>query len=459
MKLTIQLLSVLLPAAQADIMAAKYGACMNQTLHDENPPPGTKQGYHCHFSSRDCLDGEDWMDPMQVEKAGLKCSCDDDYNENVYTHFCYSMVTHQVKCAAERSDCTEGSYNAARYNAHHEVNETCAIGVNSWGAFAPNSCGKQCLCNFNYKSRSDAIEPATTSYGKCYNADTNQQYCAANMMSCAEGEEYIGPFTKAFSGPRCGCDRTHTGACIKQGEVKYCAVEEDSCKSSMTFLNAKELMDLDSGVDCRLCANTWDAPTVSPAPTSTITQPPTDSPTLSMAPTETVTQSPTVKTAAPSDSKTAAPSESPAPKCIDDTNFKLGEVAKKTCKWVANNKNKDNLCKRGIVKNSCLITCGKCCEDDPDGFVKGKKMKQCLPFLQKESKKMKSCTKGKFNIPCAYTCGRCCYSDTTYKFKVNGNDKPCSFINTGSKVKKFCKGETKEYCGKECGCIDYTKKE
>ena len=36
MKLSIQLLSVILPASQAAIMGAMYGACMNRTLHDES---------------------------------------------------------------------------------------------------------------------------------------------------------------------------------------------------------------------------------------------------------------------------------------------------------------------------------------------------------------------------------------------------------------------------------------
>jgi len=438
---------------------------MNRTKHEENPPPGTLQGYHCHFSSRDCVDGEEWMFPKDVEKEGLSCTCDDDYNENVYAYACYSMRTHQVTCAAEKSDCMEGAYlMGPRYNAHHEVNETCVIGSPAFGAFEPKSCGKQCLCNFGYKSRTDAVEPGTTDYGKCYDPATNQQYCAANKMSCADDEKYLEPFSAAFSGPRCGCDRAHTGACIKEGEVKYCAVEADSCKSdTMSFVNAKELMAMDNGIDCRLCVNTWDAPTVSPAPTEEITQPPTDSPTVSQMPTVTVTLSPTEKTAAPSGAPSEAPSKAPvkatkaptaAKICVDDAEFRFQDKNNKSCKWIGNNSNKDALCEKPVIRNACLIVCGVCCADDPAGT----KNKTCAKFLKKEKKKEKRCVKGQINTPCALTCGRCCYSDRDYIFSVNDGEKPCAFINTDAKVRKFCMGNTKMKCGVECGCKDYTVK-
>jgi len=459
MKLYIQLLSVILPASQAAIMGAMYGACMNRTRHDENPPPGTLQGYHCHFSSRDCVDGEEWMTPNQVEEEELICTCDDNYNENVYGYACYSMVTHIVTCVAEKSDCMEGAYTMGpRYNARHEVEDTCAIGSEAFGAFTgvPKSCGKQCLCNFGYKSRTDLVEAGTTDYGKCYDKETNQQYCAANMMSCADGEDYLGPYTKAFSGPRCGCDRAHTGACIGGGEVAYCAVEADSCESSLSFVNAKELKAMGSNIDCRLCLNTWDAPTVSPAPTNEITQPPTNSPTVSHVPTVTVTLSPTDKTAAPSESPLSAPSTPPTMPngCMDDPTFKYQGKKRKTCKWVDKNNNKDKLCKKTPIKNACKIVCGECCADDPLGINE----KECSKALKKKGKRKKQCPKGSVNTICALTCGRCCYSDKKYKFLVNNKKKPCSFINTAGKVTKYCKDATAKKCGVECGCDDYTVK-
>lgn len=469
MKLTIQLLCVLLPAAQAKIMAAKYGACMNSTLHASNPPPGQLQGYHCHFSSRDCVEGEEWMDPMQVEREGIKCSCDDDLNENVYGFACYSMVTHVVGCVAERSDCMEGAYMMGpRYNAHMEVNETCVIGTPSYGAFTGAGCGKQCLCNFGYKSRDDPVEAATTDYGKCYDPSTNLQYCAANMMSCADGEEYLGPHTEGFSGPRCGCDRTHTGACIRDGEVKYCAVEKDSCKQSMSFVNAKTLMGMDNDVDCRMCANTWSEPTVSPAPTDAVTQPPTDSPTISNAPTDPITLSPTESTPAPSAPpvlptdppvEPTDPPVKPKPACVDNPDFEFQGKPAKNCEWLADNEGKATLCKRGIMKKNCPITCGRCCEDDPAGFTKGGKTRKCLPFLSTDGKKMKQCKSPEVYGACARSCGRCCYSDRKHRFVSNpstGKKKGCFFINNEKKVKKFCKDEQLEMCQKECGCTDYS---
>jgi len=439
-------------------MGAKYGACMNKNLYDQNnnsdpSSPGSERGYHCHYSSRACENGEKWMNPVQVETAGLECTCDDNYHANVYTNACYSMSTHIVSCVTEMSDCAEGAVRFGdRYNANDFVDETCGIGSNAYGAFMSSSCGKRCLCNFGYTPRDDILVPAATDYGKCFDPVTRWKYCAVNAMTCGASEEYIGPFDDRFSGlsgPRCGCDRTRTGACMKEDIFQYCAVEEDSCKRSMSFHNARQLMDGDSDVDCRLCVNTWDAPTVSPAPTDPLTQPPTESPTVSQFPTAALTLSPTVGTAPPS----AAPSTEMM-LCSDDPSYAHGGNLKKNCKWIAKNRNKDALCKKKTVAKACQIVCGVCCADDPAGVND----KKCARFLTSAQKKTKRCKKASVNVPCALSCGRCCYSDRDYAFLVNGNEKPCSFISNDGKKNRFCKGETQMKCGVECGCTDYTGK-
>eukprot|EP00588_Corethron_pennatum_P024686 CAMPEP_0194325974 /NCGR_PEP_ID=MMETSP0171-20130528/33994_1 /TAXON_ID=218684 /ORGANISM="Corethron pennatum, Strain L29A3" /LENGTH=81 /DNA_ID=CAMNT_0039085363 /DNA_START=51 /DNA_END=293 /DNA_ORIENTATION=+ len=58
--------------------AALYGGCFNKTAYDEGD---VHDGFHCHFSSENCGEGEEWLNPIQAQNRGFdKCTCDDDYN-------------------------------------------------------------------------------------------------------------------------------------------------------------------------------------------------------------------------------------------------------------------------------------------------------------------------------------------------------------------------------------------
>jgi len=473
---------------------------MNATLHDTNPEPGTLPGYHCHFSSADCVEGEDWLTPADVVGMGLKCTCDDDYNDNVFTAFCYNMRTHQTSCAADIASCGEEfDYHDARYNTDHNVTDDCGDGSPAFGAYIPASCGKQCRCNFEYRSRDATVEAGSTTYGKCYNPDTNIQYCAANVGTCSGSEEYRGPHSTAFTGPECGCDRAHTGACVtvtSPGEFAFenCAVAADSCESGKSFLSATALKTSGLSRDCRLCVNTWDEATVSPAPTDEVTPPPTASPTVSMAPTVSMsptdtpttadptpapsalstmdpTTSPTTDpTTAPTTDPTASPIAAPVtPKaaCKDNQKYRMNKNKSITCVWIGAKENRRKTqCKKSGVRFNCKITCGTCCSDDLTRTFKvgpkGDKQKVDCSYLLPDSRKESLCPRKVVASACAQSCGRCCKNTPNFTFMDGNTSRVCKDIKKSSKVMKqrFCSdSNVSENCAAACdSCKDFTIK-
>lgn len=433
MKITAAIFSIVLRSSQGAIYEAQYGGCFNATLHAEGESPGRGSSFHCHFTSDSCKDGEDWLTPTDVALSGFTCTCDDDLNQNVFTTGCYDMFgSHSVMCASTPSDCPEGWYILGeRYNAADNVPEDCADGVAAYDTDTA-SCGKQCLCNYAYQSRTNEIEIGTSTYGKCYNPDTNLQYCAATDSTCADGETYHGPHSDTFSGPECNCDRAKTGACMTGDDLSYCAVAEDSCADTMTFVKAA---DLPAGVDCRLCRNTWDEPTVSPAPTTAVTPPPTATPTA--APTEFV--------------------------CTDDHKFRHQGKKKKSCKWIdLKDKRTDNLCKKAKVFDACKIVCGRCCADDLERTFKAEGSDRTCAWLWSDAKKREQCTRPAVNSVCALTCGRCCSNDSEFEYDIGTAEEPkvkkCGWFKKKKRAKKWCKeASIAEACQKSCkSCEDYT---
>jgi len=486
----IVLLSLLLQASLAEIRVAQYGSCVNETAHDLDP----LSGYHCHFDGSLCAEGEVWHTPAQTADKDIKCTCDDDYNDNVFVASCYNgSGNHEVVCAATQSECPEGWYKMGpRYNSHHAVDDECGHGTESYGAFgAVVSCGKQCRCNFEYKSRENPVEIGTTPYGKCYNPATNLQFCAATESVCAANEEYFGPHSAAFSGPECNCDRAHTGACVtvpSPGEFTFghCGVAEDSCNAGESYLTATALKASGLAIDCRLCDSTWAAPTVSPAPTVAVTALPTTSPTLSHvptlshAPTNSPTESPKtpaptaaatlVPTAVPTAADTAKPSESPIapPKaaCIDNKKWRYKGEKRKSCIWVSKLELRtENLCKKPGVKRNCKIVCGTCCGDSKDKFKIGQKPNQekkgCNYLKYSPERRPNLCPRKDVNSKCAETCGRCCSNIPGFEVVIDsGATKTCRWLAGKPARKRYCeKSSISTGCARVCGCADYTVKQ
>jgi len=492
MKIVAAFLSVFIQSTHAAIDVAEYGSCVNMTQFNSNPPAGTDPGAHCHFSSDYCLDGETWLTPAATVTLGVSCTCDDDYHNNVFVAACYSMVTHQVVCAADPNECPEGNFilgGGSRYNSHHNVSDDCGDGTPAFGSFtSAESCGKQCLCNYAYRSRDNTVEAGTSMYGKCYNPTTNIQYCAATDSSCAAGEEYRGPHSSSFTGPECTCDRTHVGACVSvlsPGEFSFehCAVQEDSCnESAFTFLTATALQGSGLGNDCRLCVNTWDAPTISPAPTVTVTAPPTSSPTLSVSPTISAapTSSPTTNepTPLPSAAATSTPTGSPVTEaptgspvteaptgspttvlsaCQDRLGFRLNNDKRKSCIWISKKQVRiTNQCKKANVIDNCRVVCGTCCANNSKAKFKIQGKKRGCMFLSNNNKKRQHCPKSRVSAICPQTCGRCCTDDSSFTFIQGGNIRDCKWVaNKSERTKRWCP-TVKTNCRDTCGnCKDF----
>jgi len=427
MKIAAAIFSIILRSSHATIYEAQYGGCLNATLHNIGGNVGRGTSFHCHFTSDDCLAGEDWLTPTDVTLQGFTCTCDDDLNQNVFTTGCYDMSgSHQVLCASSKADCPEGWYVLGnRFNSGDVVEEDCAHGVDAFDT-EEGSCGKQCLCNYEYKSRTDAIEIGSSVYGKCYNPDTNVQYCAATEGTCRDGETYHGPHGDTISGPECNCDRAKTGACMSDPDPTfYCAVAEDSCVNGMKFVKAA---DLPSNIDCRLCKNTWDEATVSPPPTPEVTQSPT----------------PLV--------------------CIDDHVFRHKDKKKKSCSWIEKKaKRVKGLCKKKKVFAACKIACGKCCADDLTRTFKIGDVEHDCEWLAGGNRRSDQCTRSGVSGMCAATCGRCCSNDGDFEFDVGTADEPklrsCGFFKKKKRAAKWCAKEPTiaAACQKSCdSCTDYT---
>merc|ERR1740124_2160119 len=95
---------------------------------------------------------EIWLDSIETEDQGYgPCTCDDDYNSNVYSYACYDIkTTHAVECAASKDQCPEGWYQMGdRYNNNHD-------------------------------------------------ADARTKYCAVHNGTCAEGEVFYNPHSSSM---------------------------------------------------------------------------------------------------------------------------------------------------------------------------------------------------------------------------------------------------------------------
>jgi len=331
---------------------AVYGACFNP-----NPSEG-ENAYHCHFDSTECIEGEEWLNPMETKAKGYKCTCDADYNDNVYIAACYSMVTHQVSCAPDNSQCESSDMIlGTRLNSDNIVSDECGPGDSPYDN-GTVSCGKQCKCNFHY-AQGAKVELETSLYGRCYKPnDKVNSYCAVKKATCSPGESYSGPYDKfADSRPKCTCEKTKTGACMKQnGDFSHCAIAADSCATDQTYLKVAELKAADYDIDCTLCEDS-DAPS----------------------------------------------------KCWNNRKFRMGGTKHQSCKWIGvKPSRRKNHCQRAYIKKQCPSTCGICCADDPDPFFKVLNgTKKGCNYLNKKKRIDTFCKKPLIKSSCPQKCNFC----------------------------------------------------
>jgi len=252
--ITFTLFAGILNLALASIRVSRFGGCLNQTAIDP------KLAFHCHFDSSACYEDEIWLDSIETEDQGYgPCTCDDDYNNNVYSYACYDIkTTHAVECAASKDQCPEGWYQMGdRYNNNHDVDEECGHGDAAFDGGDDTSCGKRCTCNFQYQSRDSKVTIGSTEYGMCYDASARTKYCAVHSGTCAEGEVFYNPHSSSMQAEDCTCENVHIGGCADGSTFSHCGVSADSCQQGQTYLAPRALREANVDVDCRLCHDSW----------------------------------------------------------------------------------------------------------------------------------------------------------------------------------------------------------
>jgi len=393
MKISAILISMILNPSYAvledPIEVPKYGGCLNETAYDKDPTTG----YHCHFSGSSCKDGEKYLSPVKAEAKGLpKCTCDEDYNSNVYVNTCYSMITHQVTCHSSDDTCPDYSMGT-RSGSDKIVPESCGHGSAAFGHREAVTCGKRCTCNYAYKSGDDQVMAATTMYGMCYNPVSHQGRCSAMTDHCDSSEIYVNS-THANTSGKCPCTEVEVGACISRKEkFKSCAMAADSCATGHTFLSPLELLNSEHDHTCRLCKDTWN--------------------------------------------------------CADNENFLsfMGKTCKQMSKKV---QAKKIYCDVLNVKDGCPRMCGSCCADDMGvtfTVLEEEVEINCAIFKLRDDKDAICESDSNVKKICARTCKKCCKDDATAKFKVpnsTGEDKVrnCKWVESLSKGRrnKLCRG-------------------
>jgi len=269
----------------AKLEYGQFGGCLNRTAVGTD---NANMAFHCHFDSTFCLDGEDWLDTASVANEGFgPCTCDDDYNNNVFSHGCYDMEnTHAVECSATVDQCPEGWLDlGSRFNSGHSVNDDCGHSDAAFSVENSNggtdSCGKRCTCNFEYQSRDTVVTVGSTQYGMCYDNAADSYYCALKPDHCASSEVFYAPHSGAMSDTDCNCDDVFLGGCMDGIVFSHCAVDVDNCGDGQIHLNPRALRESVPGMDCRLCRNSWDedpptvpvSPPVKPPVTSLVSTP------------------------------------------------------------------------------------------------------------------------------------------------------------------------------------------
>lgn len=253
MKISIALTLLTAKLAVASIKIAKFGGCHNQTAVEDNLK------FHCQYDSTSCNDGEVWLNSFEAEDQGFgTCTCDDDYNNNVFGYACYDMKnTHAVECAANGDQCPEGWYHIGeRFNSAHNVDDMCGHGDAAFGDDT-SSCGKRCTCNFQYQSRDTALTIGSTTYGMCHDEAADTNYCAVHKDTCHGSETFYNPHSAGVSGFDCTCENVHVGGCMDGSSFSHCGVAQDSCKQGQMFLAPRALREANGDVDCRLCHDSW----------------------------------------------------------------------------------------------------------------------------------------------------------------------------------------------------------
>lgn len=138
-----------------------------------------------------------------------------------------------------------------------------------------------------------------------------------------------------------------------------------------------------------------------------------------------------------------------AQECADDPDYRRGNDAKKSCKYLGYpniHERRIKNCKKAGVLRNCPVTCGVCCRDNDETL--------CEEY---KTDKVNNCKDSIKSALCPKMCGVCCFDNVDYTFNKKGgnkSEKNCRWINTKKRKRANCKGETKSECGAACGKND-----
>jgi len=93
--------------------------------------------------------------------------------------------------------------------------------------------------------------------------------------------------------------------------------------------------------------------------------------------------------------------------CSNDRQFRFNNHNRKSCVWISNKESRrERFCNRESVQNSCRMTCGYCCMDDPTFTFRGNKSCQWLSN-RGTNQKNRICRKKLIKSYCPVTCDNC----------------------------------------------------
>jgi len=368
---------------------------MNKTAYVDAEDP-IRTGFYCSYTSKSCNEGEKWYRPKKIQKGDKypSCGCGEDFVSNPFMQACYT--TGVVKCMPDHEECLD--YQMGNRQSSSSLHaDTCGHGSPALGAFgAAESCGKRCNCSYEYRNRDLTIEAGSTNHGLCFKEDdSDKSFCSA-VSECGDAAyKYIDSLDDASQ--MCSCDKTRSGACVKNKNGKWklsrCAISEDSCEKSEEFKDVLELENIMPDDKCMLCKNTWT--------------------------------------------------------CEDDPDYKYKDKNSKTCAKIgaSDNSKKEKYCKKGDFKSGCPRLCNVCCSDDIFTIFQASNGTDIIDMTCGQMRELDSmneaCADETIGDMCKKTCGNCCTDDPSFTFP--DPDKPnkqrdCEYLAD------MRKGDRKDLC-------------
>lgn len=184
-------------------------------------------GRICAFQPTDCPEGTAFVTPRQLEQSG-------------------GGLAHGGACTTR-----DGADNVAKIGSCTGDTAFCA----SDASLCPNpvsfvAVDDRCTIHVDGVKQGG---PATL-FGKCHSDNT----CYWSQQDCLDPSTWVKP--TSGSNNDCTCEKVRVGACVDPQGFHSCAVSEEACSSTATWVDASTLMRNSDAPDCLLCPQSSAAP-------------------------------------------------------------------------------------------------------------------------------------------------------------------------------------------------------